>query len=86
MRSQTKVKAPATHGGHQTNAGQAIRSAPSLPDPEPTVVFVALGLNECTPNCLCALSTPKRCRCACQGTMHGALLWQAFTPNKGVTK
>ena len=88
MRSQTKVKAPATNEGHSTSTDQGTRSTPIVADEQPqTLVLAALKRGWCSPQCLCAISPKKGCKCACEGTMHGALLWYTFTPNtRGVTK
>ena len=85
--NQTKVKAPVTSGGHQTNTRQAVQSDPSIPNFHPTEFTITILARElCTPNCMCARSDAKRCRCTCQGTLHGALLWSIVTPNLEVAK
>ena len=73
--NQIKVKAPAGNGGRQKITGQVDRSAFSLADNAPDLVTVSalLKARQCTPGCLCATAPKKRCKCACGGSLHGAL-------------
>ena len=73
---QAKVKAPVASEGQQKKVtGQVDRSAFILPDDKTSLVTVSalLKARRCTPNCLCATAPKKRCKCACGGSLHGAL-------------
>ena len=75
MRSQTKVKAPSWEtGGHSRNTDQRKRSTPIVADTSRLVTVAALvAARECSAQCLCSSSPAKGCKCACSGSLHGAL-------------